>query len=149
MGQYLLDTNAFTALYDPRMAQLAPRFRSTVIERITLDQELAIPAFVLYESRRGLEELKLRSEGARKIAAFDRMLRGATILGLDANNGWLVAAKLWASNKSKGTNIREGDLLVAATAVLHNRKLVTADQPLITAMRALGLDEVLDAHRVE
>jgi len=149
MGQYLLDTNAFTALYDQRMAQRAPRFRAAVVERIKSDQEVAIPAFVLYEARRGLEDLKLRGEGVGKITAFDRVLRGSTILGLDANDGWFVAARPWASNKSKGTNIREGDLLVAAMSLMHNRKLVTADQPLITAMRILGLDELLDAHQVE
>ncbi|HZH16984.1 MAG TPA: DUF4411 family protein [Archangium sp.] len=149
MGLYLLDTNAFTALYDGRKAERAPRFHTTVRERISLDGELVIPTFVLYEARRGLEELKLRSEGAKKIARFERLLQSATILGLDANNGWLVAAKLWAWNKAKGTNIQEGDLLVVATASLHKRKLVTADQPLIEAMRALGLDRILDAHLLE
>lgn len=149
MGLYLLDTNAFTVLYDPRMAERAPRFRTAVSERISRDKELAIPTFVLYEARRGLEELKLRSEGARKIARFDRLLRSATILGLDANNGWFIAANLWARNKLKGTNIREGDLLVAATALLHKRKLVTADQPLIEALRSLELDEFFDAHPME
>jgi predicted nucleic acid-binding protein len=149
MGLYLLDTNAFTVLYDPRVAERAPRFHTVVSERLSLDKELAIPTFVLYEARRGLEELKLRSEGARKIAGFDRLLRRATILGLDANNGWFIAANLWARNKLRGTNIREGDLLVATTALLHKRKLVTADQPLIAALRSLELDEFLDAHPME
>lgn len=149
MGLYLLDTNAFTALYDHRMAERAPRFQTTVNERISIDKELVIPTFVLYEARRGLEELRLRNEGTSKIAGFDRLLRSATILGLDANNGWFVASSLWARNKAKGTNIREGDLLVAATALLYKRKLVTADQPLINAMRTLGLDEFLDAHLLE
>ncbi len=58
MGLYLLDTNAFTVLYDDRMAERAPRFHATVRERISLDKELVIPTFVLYEARRGLEELK-------------------------------------------------------------------------------------------
>jgi predicted nucleic acid-binding protein len=146
MGPYLLDTNAFTALYDDRVAERWPRFHATVRERISLDGELVIPTFVLYEARRGLEELKSRGEGKRKIARFDRLLLGATILGLDANNGWFVAANLWAGNKAKGTNIQEGDLLVVATALLHKRKLVTADQPLIHAMRSLRLEEFLDAH---
>ncbi len=149
MGLYLLDTNALTVLYDDQMAKRAPRFHATVRERISLDKELVIPTFVFYEARRGLEELTLRGEGKKKIARFDRLLLGATILGLDANNGWLLAATLWARNKSKGTNIREGDLLVAATALLYKRKLVTADQPLINAMRSLELDEFLDAHQVE
>lgn len=149
MGLYLLDTNAFSALYDRQRAERAPRFHTTVNDRISADKELVIPTFVLYEARRGLEDLKLRNEGARKIAGFDRLLRSATILGLDANNGWFVAANLWARNKTKGTNIRDGDLLVAATALQHKRKLVTADQPLINAMRLLGLEEFLDAHQVE
>jgi hypothetical protein len=38
---------------------------------------------------------------------------------------------------------------VVATALLHNRKLVTADQPLIKGMRTLGLDRILDAHLME
>jgi predicted nucleic acid-binding protein len=131
------------------MAERKPRFHATVSERISLDKELVIPTFVLYEARRGLEELKLRGEGKKKIARFDRLLRGATILGLDANNGWFLAANLWAGNKAKGANIQEGDLLVVATALLHNRKLVTADQPLIEGMRTLGLDRILDAHVME
>lgn len=149
MGQYLLDTNALNTLYDPRMAERAPRLLAAVQERMGLDEELALPAFVVYEARRGLEELKLHKQGQKKFIRFDLLLRTATILGLDQNNGWLVAAKYWARNKAMGLNIQEGDLLVAATAVVHQRKLVTADQPLIAGMRALGLERFLDAHQVE
>lgn len=151
MGHFLLDTNAFTVLYDPRTAERAPRFHSAVWGRVSRDMEVAIPSFVLYESRRGLEELQLRNEGQGRIAAFDRVVSTATILSLDFNDneGWFKAANLWARDRLKGTNLGEGDLLVAATALLYERKLVTADQPLIRAMRALGLDGILDAHRWE
>jgi len=70
-------------------------------------------------------------QGARKAARIENLLREATVLGLDEHGfvGWRLAADLWANCKHHQPSVvlSEGDLLIVATALMHDRQLVTVD----------------------
>lgn len=149
MGKYLLDTNALNALYDERFAERVPRFREAVLGRVREDGEIVVPNFALYESRRGIERLLLQNQGHLKLRRFKRLVDEARVLSLDAYGGWLKASRLWAQSRHSGSPIEDGDLIIAVTAMAHQRKLVTADQALIHALHRLGLGHVVDAHALE
>jgi predicted nucleic acid-binding protein len=148
-GKYLLDTNALSTLYDKRHARRVPRFREVVLERIREDREIAVPVFAFYEARRGIDKLLLGGKGAEKLASFETLMLGARFFSLDMSGGWLKASRLWAQSRFSGSLIEDGDLMIAATAMAHERKLVTADQALIHALHRLGLGHVVDAHALE
>jgi toxin FitB len=108
---------------------------------------LHISSVTIYELRRGLAELQLQGQGARKAARIEWLLRQATVHGLDANDylGWKVAADLWAKARASvpSITISEGDLLITATAVAHGRALVTVDEKLRDLLKRLNLSSVL------
>ena len=108
---------------------------------------LHISSLTLYEIRRGIGELRASGQGARKAARVELILRQATILGLDATDhlGWKIAADLWAKGRSQTPALlfSDGDLLITATALAHNRLLATVDEKLRSGLKALGLQAAL------
>ena len=75
------------------------------------------------------------------------LLRESTILGLDERGfaGWRIAADLWANCRRHQPSVvlSEGDLLIVATSLMHDRRLVTVDMKLQAGLRSLGLGGVL------
>jgi predicted nucleic acid-binding protein len=108
---------------------------------------LHISAVTLYELRRGIGELRSRGQGTRKAARVESLVRQATILGLDAADylGWKIAADLWAKCRAQTppVTLSDGDLLITATALAHNRVLVTVDEKLRSRLKELGLHGAL------
>jgi len=90
-----------------------------------------------------VEGLLRQGQGARKAARIENLLREATVLGLDEHGfvGWRLAADLWANCKHHQPSVvlSEGDLLIVATALMHDRQLVTVDLNLQARLKALGL----------
>jgi predicted nucleic acid-binding protein len=113
------------------------------LDAVIAEDGLHISSVSLYELRRGIGELRARGQGARKAARVELLLREATVVGLDAGDhlGWKIAADLWVKCRTHKPAIvlSEGDLLITATALAHNRALVTVDENLRSRLKQLGL----------
>jgi hypothetical protein len=94
-----------------------------------------------------VEGLLRQGQGSRKAARIEMLLREATILGLDERGftGWRVAADLWANCKHHEPSVvlSEGDLLIVATALTHDRQLVTVDSNLQASLKVIGYESLL------
>lgn len=118
-SQYILDTNivSYYLRGDDRVTQ--------PLQRLSPSQ-VAVPAIVEYELRFGLLRLKGKTARAR-INALDAFLSPITILAFDsdcANH----AARIRVALEVKGTPIGPHDILIAATALGYQAKLVTRNQ---------------------
>lgn len=139
MNTCLLDTNAFSILYDPKRAEHLPALARVVERCVGPNETVTISVVTYYESLRGLRLLELKQQGASKRARFNRLLRHTTVLPLNnVREGWLQATELWAQLALKGITLADADLLIATTALLHQRKLICHDQAVIRGLEALG-----------
>lgn len=106
---------------------------------------LYISAVTAFEIRRHLEVLARTGEGRSKIRRTELFLRDAMIIepGDRAGHSWRVAARLYADGKlhRPAIQLSDGDLLIAATAIAHERVLMTTDLPLWENLQALGYGE--------
>jgi hypothetical protein len=78
---------------------------------------------------------------APKARLVEDFLERANILGLDAGDGWLLAARLWANARAlrpTSETLTDCDVLIAATAALHGHDFVTADEHLATVLGQLA-----------
>jgi predicted nucleic acid-binding protein len=138
---FLVDTSVVSWYLDRHARTRHPALVGWLDDLISREG-LCISAVSLYELKRGVEGLLRQGEGSRKAARIEMLLREATILGLDERGfaGWRVAADLWASSRQHEPSVvlSEGDLLIVATALMHDRQLVTVDRNLQTRLRTLG-----------
>lgn len=142
----VLDTNVVSRFLRPRAVERTPVLYDLVSREIER-QGLAIAQITRYEILRGLRRLaggppERQHEARKKLVAFEKLLDHTEVLGLEVpGDGWKVAAELWARGKlvSPALNVSEGDLLVLATAAVHDRRLVTCDARLAEACGRLGL----------
>ena len=142
----LVDTSVVSWYISRNARTDYPRLVEWLDDVITSDG-LNISAVTLYELRRGIGELRARGQGTRKAARVEQILRQATILGLDPANhlGWKIAADLWAKGRTLTPSVvfSDGDILITATALAHNRVLATVDEKLRARLKELGLQGTL------
>lgn len=122
------------------------------LDSVIVRDGLHISAVTLFEIRRGIGELRARGQGAKKAARVEMLLRQATILGLDGSDfqGWKTASDLWVQSRTRSPALvlSDGDLLIAATAIVHKRALVTVDEKLRARLKELGLQATLHEIKV-
>lgn len=140
--QFLLDTCAVQHYLHPRAGVQWPDVQARIEEAVAASGGLYISAITAFEIRRGLEVLARRGDGRRKIRLAELFLRNAVILDLGDCGGapWRIAVGLFADGKvhEPAIHIADADLLIAATAIAHERILVTADRGLHEYLQALG-----------
>lgn len=138
----LFDTNLISAFLHREAPTRRPKLHAFVASTI-LREGLSMSFVTQYEVRRGLEDLARKGEGRRLRVSFEKLLARVDLLGLDTagGRGWDVAARLWAEGRAlkPALVLSEGDLLVAATAVTHERTLFTADRGLREGLARLSL----------
>ncbi|MFM6198565.1 MAG: hypothetical protein ACKPE1_05380, partial [Dolichospermum sp.] len=69
-----------------------------------------------YEIQRGL----LRSNATKKLAWFQQFCQDYPILFLDDLRIFAKASEIYADLTNKGKIIQDADILIAATAIIHN-----------------------------
>ncbi|MCA9612466.1 MAG: PIN domain-containing protein [Myxococcales bacterium] len=142
MSGWLLDTNLATLLFDAKKMLRAPEATRRAREVVTVHGRLPISAVTLFELRRGVRALVLRGKGARKAAELESWILRAEVLGLDEARftGWTLAADLWARGRAfePARVFSDADLMIAATALRHDRTLVTSEARLAELLGAVG-----------
>lgn len=112
----LLDTDTLSELMRGRN----PVIRRRAQEYLATHGRLSFSIITRYEVLRGL-----KAKGAtRQEAAFERRCRLSEVLPL-TDPIIVRAAELYADLKRHGQLISDADLLIAATALVHGRVLVT------------------------
>ena len=141
-AQYLFDTCAIQQYLDAKAQQKSSDFRSLVDAAVAASGGLYISEITAFEIRRGLAVLARKGEGRRKIRMAELFLRNAIILELGDRGGaaWRVGIRLYADGKvhKPAITLSDADLLIAATAIAHERILVTADRGLYENLERLG-----------
>ncbi len=120
---YLLDTNLLSDLIAGR-ENVSQKFR-TLVEQ---DETLCLCQPVFYELRRGI--FWRNSLGKYRIFNQNILPRLTLISLTDAD--WLQAAQLWADAVSRGKQLSDVDLLIAALTQRLDAVLVTGDDDFAT-----------------
>lgn len=148
MSGWLLDTNVATLLFDEKKMLRAPEATERALAIVAERGRLPISAVTQFELKRGVRALMLQGKGASKAAKLQSWLLRAEILGLDEPRfvGWTFAADLWAQGRAfePARVFSDADLMIAATALHHDRTLVTSEARLGELLTQLGY-----AHAVE
>jgi predicted nucleic acid-binding protein len=141
---HLLDSCTVSHYLAPNAVTRTPGLVQRVDEVIERDGA-RISIVTRYEIERGLKKLELRGEGARKRRLFAMFFSTTTIYGLDAQAGraWDTAADLYAraALRSPTITLEEADLLIFATALANQLRLLTSDQNLATRLAELGFGD--------
>ena len=126
---HICDTNVVSYYVDANARTRYPGVCQVVDDIRAKDGVLTVAAVSVYELRRGL----ISQPRALQIQ-LEKFIHSCDVLGLDVNNfaGWDAAARLWGYGRIRkpAITLQEGDLLIAATAAVHRRQLVTADAKL-------------------
>lgn len=130
---YLLDTNIVSASLKQN---IEIGLKITEIRR--QGEFLGISGITYYEIQRGL----LSSSATKKLALFQQFCQDYPILFLDDIRIFQKAAEIHADLKGRGTIIQDADILIAATAIIHNLILVSHDSDL-TRVKDLQLENWL------
>lgn len=93
--------------------------------------ELALNAISLFETRGGMED-------EARVRDFDRRFGHLEVLPLNRQAA-IRAGDLWRALRKRGTPVAVRDLLMAAIADIHGRRLLTADKD-FSQLVELGLD---------
>lgn len=122
---------------DTSVLVAAERAEQPVERLLAPDIELAISVITLMEVQRGVE----RSVGARqrqRREAFLAEVGTLEVLPVDADVA-LIGARVWADLERRGMRIPGFDLLIAATALVAGRPLLTADARHFSRVEGLDL----------
>ncbi|MBD2593800.1 type II toxin-antitoxin system VapC family toxin [Nostoc spongiaeforme FACHB-130] len=130
---YLLDTNIVSASLKQN-AEINLKLQ----EVSSLKIDILISGITYYEIQRGL----LSSNATKKLALFQQFCQDYPILFLDDIRIFQKAAEIHADLKGRGTIIQDADILIAATAIVHNLILVSHDSDL-TRVKDLQLENWL------
>lgn len=139
---FLFDTCVVEQYLHPGAEQRWPGVRARVERAISEAGGLYLSAVTAFEIRRHLEVLARTGQGRSKIRKTELFLREAVILEPGDRGGasWRAAARLYADGKlhQPAIQLSDGDLLIAATAIAHERVLVTTDRHLHANLQSLG-----------
>ncbi|MBN2502617.1 MAG: PIN domain-containing protein [Anaerolineales bacterium] len=119
MTLYILDTNVIADLFRPDTTM-----QQRIKEARAGGNIFCIAQPVYYETLRGL----LRKKAERKLSIFKRQLiplfEWTPVIDAD----WELAAQYWAEAISKGKQLSDMDLLIAAIASRLDATIVSADE---------------------
>lgn len=130
---YLLDTNIVSASLKQNL-QVALK----ITEMRRRGELIAISGITYYEVQRGL----LRSNATKKLALFAQFCQDYPVLFLDDLRIFQKASEIHADLTNKGKIIQDADILIAATAIVHNLIIVSHDSDL-TRVKDLQLENWL------
>ncbi len=130
---YLLDTNIVSASLKQNV-----KINAKLEEVSRLELDIFISGITYYEVQRGL----LRSNATKKLAWFQQFCQDYPILFLDDLRIFQKASEIHADLTNKGKIIQDADILIAATAIIHNLVLVSHDSDL-TRVKDLQLENWL------
>ncbi|QYX30256.1 type II toxin-antitoxin system VapC family toxin [Sphaerospermopsis torques-reginae] len=130
---YLLDTNIVSASLKQNL-QVALK----ITEMRRRGELIAISGITYYEVQRGL----LRSNATKKLALFAQFCQDYPVLFLDDLRIFQKASEIHADLTNKGKIIQDADILIGATAIVHNLILVSHDSDL-TRVKDLQLENWL------
>jgi len=100
---------------DPAVMQKAAGY-------LSIHQRLAFSAMTRYEIRRGY----LLRKAAARLSRFDLFCGRSTVFPI-TDDVLDRTAELWADARSRGLPDNDADLIIAATALIENRTLVTGN----------------------
>lgn len=130
---YLLNTNIVSASLKQN---IEVALKITEIRR--QGEFIGISGITYYEVQRGL----LRSNANRKLAWFQQFCQDYPVLFLDDMRIFQKASEIHADLTNRGKIIQDADILIAATAIIHNLVLVSHDFDL-TRVKDLQLENWL------
>ena len=130
---YLLDTNIVSASLKQNVTI---NLKLEEISKLQLD--IFISGITYYEVQRGL----LRSNATKKLAWFQQFCQDYPILFLDDMRIFEKASEIHADLINRGKIIQDADILIAATAIIHDLILVSHDSDL-TRVKDLQLENWL------
>jgi tRNA(fMet)-specific endonuclease VapC len=130
---YLLDTNIVSASLKQNV-----KINAKLQEVSKLELDIFISGITYYEVQRGL----LRSNATKKLALFTQFCQDYPVLFLDDSRIFQKASEIHAYLTNKGKIIQDADILIAATAIVHNLILVSHDSDL-TRVNDLQLENWL------
>lgn len=116
---YLLDTNAVSDLISQNV-----RVRAQYQEKRSEGHAIALCPPVLYEIQRGF---LWRGSARKQIILHTQLVPLITWIPL-IDSDWEQAAQFWADTVSKGLQISDVDLLIAALAYRLEATVVTSDE---------------------
>lgn len=130
---YLLDTNIVSSALKQNI-----KINLKLQEISGLKVDIFISGITYFEIQRGL----LKSNATKKITLFQQFCQDYPILLLDDLRIFQKAAEIHADLQSRGKIIHDADILIAATAIIHNLTLVSHDSDL-TRVKNLQLENWL------
>ncbi|TAF10163.1 MAG: type II toxin-antitoxin system VapC family toxin [Nostocales cyanobacterium] len=130
---YLLDTNIVSASLKQNV-----KVNTKLQEISSFKIDILISGITYYEVQRGL----LRSNATKKLAWFQQFCQDYPILFLDDMRIFEKASEIHADLTNRGKIIQDADILIAATAIIHNLVLVSHDSDL-TRVKDLQLENWL------
>jgi tRNA(fMet)-specific endonuclease VapC len=130
---YLLDTNIVSAALKQN---IEVALKITEIRR--QGDFIGISGITYYEVQRGI----LRINAAKKLAWFQQFCQNYPILFLDDMRIFEKASEIHADLTNRGKIIQDADILIAATAIIHDLILVSHDSDL-TRVKDLRLENWL------
>ena len=130
---YLLDTNIVSASLKQNI-----KVNTKLQEISSFKIDILISGITYYEVQRGL----LRSNATKKLAWFQQFCQDYPILFLDDLRIFAKASEIYADLTNRGKIIQDADILIAATAIIHNLILVSHDSDL-TRVKYLQLENWL------
>lgn len=143
----LFDTNVLSLFVERDAESRHPAVFAGVNAALESEEGVAVAGVTLYELRRGLRHA-VEGENRQKRVRVEKVLRLLTPLGLDERGfaGWDLAAEIWrrARREKPAVVFSEGDLLIVATAMLHQCTLVTCDGKLADGLKRIGYQGPLE-----
>lgn len=132
---YLLDTNIVSASLKQNV-----KINAKLEEVSRLELDIFISGITYYEVQRGL--LRSNATKNKKLAWFQQFCQDYPILFLDDLRIFQKASEIHADLTNRGKIIQDTDILIAATAIIHNLILVSHDSDL-TRVKDLQLENCL------
>jgi predicted nucleic acid-binding protein len=132
MQPALLDTDILSELLKQKNASVLQKATAYLAQY----QRFSISAITRYEVLRGLKD----KNATRQLKSFETFCQNVEVVAI--TDGILDrASDLWAEGRRKGRPHRDPDLIIAATALLHRRALVTGNTPHFNWIQGLDLED--------
>lgn len=132
MDPTILDTDILSEV----LKQRNPTVRRRAARYLRVQSQFAISSVTRFEIIRGYRETK----ATKQLAKFMIFCQHSLILPI-TDTIFDRAADLWVIAREGGHPHGDADLLIAATALEHNRRLVTGNTAHFTWIPGLGLDD--------
>lgn len=114
---YILDTNIVTYLLKKN-----EKIILKLVDAKNAQKNIFISVITYYEIKRGLLDVN----ATQKIAKFNKFCQNAIIISIDVNIAE-KASEIHANLKQQGRMIQDVDILIAATAIIHDLTVVSND----------------------